>query len=197
MKVILATNNAHKVKEIREILGDKLGQTLTLKEAGVTADPEENGSAFVENALIKAREICRITSLPALSDDSGLCVDALGGAPGVYSARYSGGDSKDNISLLLKNLQKAEESIREFESAVNRNGSDKEYAPAIEFFNAMLASGKGEYENAANALCKILGLAEGEEGIPYKFTEICGDECSFDIVFSFSLVACNILIRFC
>lgn len=109
MKVIFATNNAHKVKEIREILGDKLGQTLTLKEAGVTADPEENGSAFVENALIKAREICRITSLPALSDDSGLCVDALGGAPGVYSARYSGGDSKDNIALLLKNLQKAEE----------------------------------------------------------------------------------------
>lgn len=96
------------------------------------------------------------------------------------------------VYLLRGELQKVEESIREFESAVNRNGSDKEYAPAIEFFNAMLASGKGEYENAANALCKILGLAEGEEEIPYKFTEICGDECSFDIVFSFSLVACNI-----
>lgn len=109
MTVILATNNEHKVREIREILGDKLGKTLTLKEAGVSADPEENGATFKENALIKAREICRLTSLPALSDDSGLCVNALGGAPGVYSARYSGKDSADNTALLLKNLEKAAE----------------------------------------------------------------------------------------
>ena len=109
MKVVLATNNRHKVKEIREILGAKLGEILTLEQAGVTADPEENGATFTENALIKAREICRLTSLPALSDDSGLCVDALGGAPGVYSARYSGGDGEDNIALLLKNLRKAAE----------------------------------------------------------------------------------------
>lgn len=109
MTVILATNNEHKVREIREILGDKLGKTLTLKEAGVSADPEENGATFKENALIKAREICRLTSLPALSDDSGLCVNALDGAPGVYSARYSGKDSADNTALLLKNLKKAAE----------------------------------------------------------------------------------------
>lgn len=109
MKVILATNNRHKVKEIREILGKALGETLTLEEAGVHADPEENGATFEENALIKAREICRLTSLPALSDDSGLCVDALDGAPGVRSARYSGGGSEENIALLLENLRKAEE----------------------------------------------------------------------------------------
>lgn len=109
MKVVLATNNSHKVKEIREILGDKLGETLTLKEAGLFSDPEENGADFTQNALIKARAVCRLTSLPALSDDSGLCVDALGGAPGIYSSRYSGGDSCDNIALLLDNLNKAEE----------------------------------------------------------------------------------------
>ena len=96
MTVILAPNNEHR-------------KTLTLKEAGVSADPEENGATFKENALIKAREICRLTSLPALSDDSGLCVNALGGAPGVYSARYSGKDSADNTALLLKNLKKAAE----------------------------------------------------------------------------------------
>ena len=107
MKVILATNNAHKVREIQKILGGKFTQTLTLKEAGVTADPEESGATFKENALIKAREICRLTSLPALSDDSGLCVDALGGAPGVFSARYSGKGAEENIDLLLANLQKA------------------------------------------------------------------------------------------
>ena len=107
MKVILATNNAHKVREIQKILGGKFTQTLTLKEAGVTADPEETGATFKENALIKAREICRLTSLPALSDDSGLCVDALGGAPGVFSARYSGKGAEENIDLLLTNLQKA------------------------------------------------------------------------------------------
>ena len=99
MKVVLATNNKHKVKEIREILGAKLGEILTLEQAVQMASSNP----------ARIMKICRLTSLPALSDDSGLCVDALGGAPGVYSARYSGGDGEDNIALLLKNLRKAAE----------------------------------------------------------------------------------------
>ncbi|MBR7186715.1 MAG: RdgB/HAM1 family non-canonical purine NTP pyrophosphatase [Clostridia bacterium] len=103
MRLVAATGNAHKVKEIRKIL--KGYEILTAAEAGFFEDVEETGTTFLENALIKARAVCSATKLPALADDSGLCVDALGGEPGVYSARYSGGGSKENRALLLKNLQ--------------------------------------------------------------------------------------------
>lgn len=107
--IILATNNAHKVEEIKHILGDKFDCIYTLADRGIKTDVEETGDTFTENALIKARAICKLSGLPALADDSGLCVDVLGGAPGVYSARYSGGDSDDNNALLLANLAKARE----------------------------------------------------------------------------------------
>lgn len=86
MEFILASHNAKKLQELREILGTLGIAVSTLPEG--TPEPEENGDTFEENALIKARAACVLTGKPALADDSGLCVDALDGAPGVYSARY-------------------------------------------------------------------------------------------------------------
>ena len=103
-KVIMAaTGNAHKLKEMREILN---GYTvLSAQEAGFFDEVEETGEDFLENAFLKARAVVNKTGMAALADDSGLCVKALGGAPGIYSARYSGGDNADNRKLLLKNLE--------------------------------------------------------------------------------------------
>ena len=101
--IVAATGNAHKLKEIRAVL--KGWEIISQKEAGFHGEVEETGETFLENALIKARAVAGATGYPALADDSGLCVDALGGAPGVYSARYSGGGSAENRALLLKNLQ--------------------------------------------------------------------------------------------
>lgn len=102
MKLVAATGNQHKLKEIREILTDY--EIISAREAGFEGDVEETGTTFLENALLKAHAVCAATGLPALADDSGLCVEALGGAPGVYSARYSGGGDAENRALLLKNL---------------------------------------------------------------------------------------------
>ena len=83
MKLIIASNNAHKVEEIKHILGSHFDEILSLKEAGVDHETVEDGLTFMENALKKAREIAALTGEVALADDSGLCVDALGGAPGI------------------------------------------------------------------------------------------------------------------
>ncbi len=105
MKLVIASNNAHKIAEIKQILGGKFEQILSLEEAGIVCDPEENGATFAENAMIKAREIAKYTDLPVLADDTGLCVDALGGAPGVHSARYAGNhDNAGNRAKLLRAL---------------------------------------------------------------------------------------------
>ena len=107
MKLIIASNNAHKIREIREILGSRFDPILTLREAGIDHETVEDGVTFLENARKKAREIAEISGCAALADDSGISVDALGGAPGVYSARYCGmhGDDEGNNDLLLKNLE--------------------------------------------------------------------------------------------
>jgi XTP/dITP diphosphohydrolase len=106
MKLVLATKNSGKVIEFRRILSE-LGAG-NLEVVGLDAFPEigeieETGKTFEENSLLKARTICEITGLPALADDSGICVDALNGAPGLYSARYSGkGDAANNQKLLTE-----------------------------------------------------------------------------------------------
>ncbi len=110
MKLILATNNAHKVREIKEILQPYFTEIITLQEAGIQHETVEDGMTFEENALKKAREIAEISGLPALADDSGLCVEALDGAPGVYSARYAAENDQnasdaENRRLLLKNME--------------------------------------------------------------------------------------------
>lgn len=93
MKLVLATNNMGKVREFARIL-EPLGiSLLTQQQAGVQVQPEENGTTFAENARIKAMAVYQATGLPTIADDSGLCIDALDGQPGVYSARYYGEDT--------------------------------------------------------------------------------------------------------
>jgi XTP/dITP diphosphohydrolase len=106
MKWVIASSNAGKLREFREMLGDSGIEFVTQGELGV-GDAEETGLTFVENALLKARKAARETGMPALGDDSGLCVDALDGAPGLYSARYAGahGNAGANIDKLLGALR--------------------------------------------------------------------------------------------
>ncbi len=106
MKLVLASSNKGKLEELRHLLADAGIELHAQSGFGVT-DAEETGLSFVENAILKARHASRATGLPALADDSGLCVDALGGAPGLYSARYGGahGDAEANIDKLLHELR--------------------------------------------------------------------------------------------
>lgn len=106
MRLILASHNPGKLAELQTLLGP-LGFELTPQSALGIDEPEEIGLSFVENAILKARHAARASGLPALADDSGLCVDALGGAPGLYSARYAGvhGDHAANIDKLLHELR--------------------------------------------------------------------------------------------
>lgn len=101
---VLATHNAHKVEELRRILGERLGEHELVGYDG--PEPIEDGETFEANALIKARAAYAHTGLPSLADDSGISVRALGGAPGIHSARYAGTRSDvDNYTLLLQNLE--------------------------------------------------------------------------------------------
>ena len=120
MKLILASNNAHKLVEIRAILGSEFDEILSMKEAGIVHETVEDGSTFLENAEKKAREIMEISGCCALADDSGLCVEALGGAPGIYSARYAGehGDDKANNRKLLRELEGVEDRRAHFACAM-------------------------------------------------------------------------------
>ena len=104
MKLVLASSNTGKLAELRDLLGDAF--KLHAQSEFAVEDAEETGLSFIENAILKARHASRATGLPALGDDSGLCVDALNGAPGLYSARYSGvhGNAEANIDKLLGEL---------------------------------------------------------------------------------------------
>lgn len=106
MKLVLASGNHGKLAEMRALLAELDIEPIAQSDLGID-DIEETGTTFVENALLKARNAARISGLPALGDDSGLCVDALGGAPGLYSARYAGahGDAAANIAKLLDALR--------------------------------------------------------------------------------------------
>lgn len=107
MSIVIASNNAHKITEIKDMLGGFFDRVLSLKELDIHIEVEETGSTFYENALLKAKEISRITGMTALADDSGLEVEALGGAPGVFSARFAGEpcNDKKNNAFLLKKLE--------------------------------------------------------------------------------------------
>jgi XTP/dITP diphosphohydrolase len=107
-KVVIASRNEHKIDEMRRILNEA-GLSLDfvgIQEFPDLPDVDETGETFAENALLKAREICAFTGLPAIADDSGLCVDALGGMPGIFSARWSGTHGNDlaNLQLLLAQI---------------------------------------------------------------------------------------------
>lgn len=105
-KVVLATGNAGKVRELADLLGHFGLNIVAQTELGVTS-ADETGLTFIENAILKARHAAQVTGLPAIADDSGLAVDALGGAPGIYSARYAGEDASDrqNLEKLLDALK--------------------------------------------------------------------------------------------
>lgn len=107
MKLVLASKNKKKITEMNQILAQLGIQVCSQEEAGVDIEVEETGTTFEENSLLKARAVMEQTGLPAIADDSGLCVDALNGAPGVYSARYGGEglDDAGRTRLLLENMR--------------------------------------------------------------------------------------------
>lgn len=107
MKFVLASHNRKKLAEMQEILRELGVEVVLQSDVGLDLEPEENGTTFAENAAIKAMAVMQASGLPAIADDSGLCVDALNGAPGVYSARY-GGPGLDDVGryrLLLENMR--------------------------------------------------------------------------------------------
>ncbi|MDE7438990.1 MAG: RdgB/HAM1 family non-canonical purine NTP pyrophosphatase [Clostridia bacterium] len=156
MKIIVASGNAHKMQEIGDILTDF--ELVSMKDMGFDGEIDENGSTFKENAYIKAKFIAETYNLPALADDSGLCVDALGGAPGVYSARYSGGGDKANRALLLKNLADAKDRTARFKSAI-----------CLYFPDGKTVYGEGACEG------KILFEETGANGFGYDCIFYCND----------------------
>ncbi len=107
MEIAAATNNSGKAREFAEILGDLGISVLTMKDLGIEIEIEETGKTFAENAMIKAKALSKLCDLPVLADDSGLCVNALDGAPGLYSARFAGEGASD--SELRAKLKKAME----------------------------------------------------------------------------------------
>ena len=152
MKLAIATNNAHKLQEIRAILSGQFDALLSPKDLGIDVDVEETGTTLEENALLKARTIQAICHIPTLADDTGLMVDALGGAPGVYSARYAGEEHNDasNRALLLKNLQNEQNRNAHFATVI-----------AIVYPNGDFITSKGRVEG------EILREERGNEGFGY------------------------------
>ena len=118
IRLVVASGNKNKLREIAEIFTDF--EVCSQKQMGFDEDVEETGTTFAENALIKARAASKVLGEMVLADDSGLCVDALNGAPGVYSARYCGhhGSDEENRAVLMKNMQGIENRRAHFTSAV-------------------------------------------------------------------------------
>ena len=153
-RIIIASNNAHKIHEIKAMLKDFPYEVLSLKEAGIAIEIEENGKTFEDNAYIKAKAIADLTGDAALADDSGLEVDALGGKPGVYSARYAGehGDDKANNNKLLDEL----------------NGVPQEKRTARFVCAMVLLTPDGMRIDARGTVEGIIGYEEiGENGFGY------------------------------
>lgn len=172
MDIIIASNNKHKIKEIKEILGEKFEHIYSLEEKGINVEIEETGTTFLENAIIKAKAICKLTGIATLADDSGLEVNALNGAPGVYSARYAGEpcNDKNNNNLLLHNLADITDREANFTSVIAI------YYPNDEIISAEgRCQGKILYEEVGNGgfgydplfysydLNKTFGVASSEE----------------------------------
>lgn len=127
MQFVLASHNKKKLAELSAIVSSLGIEIIPLPEGA--PEPEENGKTFEENALIKAKSAAEFTGLPALADDSGLCVDALDGAPGIYSARYCEGTDEDRNAFLLKNMQDKENRACRFVCAIACVLADGETSP--------------------------------------------------------------------
>ena len=120
MKFVLASQNQHKLAEMQAILSAHGVEVVLQGDLGLHVDVEETGTTFAENAMLKARAVMEASGLPAIADDSGVCVDALNGAPGVYSARYGGPglDDAGRYRLLLENMRGAASRTAHFTSAI-------------------------------------------------------------------------------
>lgn len=120
MKIVAATTNKGKVREFKEILSKAGCDVISMHDIGIDAEVEETGSTFKENAVIKAKAVSLLCEYPVLADDSGLCVDALDGAPGIFSARFAGEDAndKDRNKKLLEMLEGVENRHAKYVSAV-------------------------------------------------------------------------------
>lgn len=148
-RIVLASGNAHKIKEISDMLPEF--EVVGYKELGLNFEIEENGTTFYENALIKAKAVSDALNLPALADDSGICVEALNDQPGIYSARYAGdGIDEHNNQLLLKNMQGIENRKAKFVCCMVL------YSP-----NGQIITATGETHG------KILDRCYGENGFGY------------------------------
>lgn len=180
--LVVATGNAHKLREIAQIFPDF--EVVSQKQAGFCEEVEETGATFVENALIKARAACAALGLPVLADDSGLCVEALGGAPGVYSARYCGhhGDDKANRSLLLKNMQNKADRTAYFCCAIAVVFPEgKEWTAEGKTYGRILTEEDGEggfgYDPIffSDDLQKSFGVATAEEKntVSHRYRALC------------------------
>ena len=171
--LIVATGNKHKLQEIQAIFKDV--RVVSAREAGYLGNPEETGATFEENAIIKARAAAEALNLPALADDSGLCVAALGGAPGIYSARYAGGhgDDKKNREKLLAELGDEKNRAAYFRSAAAlcfpQSMGGKTVTATGDTHGRILTREEGEngfgYDCLfySDDLCKSFGVASAEE----------------------------------
>ena len=132
MKLIIASNNKHKITEIKSILGTKFDTILSLSEAGITHETVEDGQTFMQNAVKKAREIAEISGFTAIADDSGICAHALDNAPGIYSARFAGehGNDEANNDLLLEKLSDKSDRTAHYTCAIALASADGELVTA-------------------------------------------------------------------
>ena len=181
-RLVVASGNAHKLREIAQIFTDF--EVVSQKQMGFDEDVEETGETFEENALIKARAACSALGCIALADDSGICVNALDGAPGVYSARYCGyhGSDKENRDLLLKNLEGVEDRSAYFKSAVALVFSNgKELIAEGKSYGRILMEERGEggfgYDCIffSDDLQKSFGEASAEEknAVSHRYRALC------------------------
>lgn len=181
-KLVLASGNKHKIKEIAEMLPEF--DVVGYKDLGFDFEIEENVKTFYDNALIKAKTVCEQLKLPCLADDSGICVDALGGAPGIYSARYAGdGVDEHNNELLLKNLENKENRKAKFVCCMVYYNTDGEIVTATgETHGEILFAPQGEngfgYDPIFYSydLKKCMGVASAEEknSVSHRFRAIEG-----------------------
>ena len=160
MHMIAATKNKGKIKEIEKIFGELGINVITADDAGINVEVEETGSSFLENSLIKARAISMFCNEIVIADDSGLCVDALGGRPGVYSARYAGENATDaeKIEKLLEELEGVEDRGAKFVTSV-----------AVIFPDGKEITAMGE------VLGHILEKPEGDNGFGYDPVFYCDE----------------------
>lgn len=161
-KIVLASGNIGKLNEFRAMLNNF--EVLSPKQLNVEFDVDETGETFYENALIKARALYEHCKLPTIADDSGLCVAALNGAPGVYSARYSGGTDKDNNAKLLRELLGQKDRSAYFESCIVYFDGEKTIAATGRTYGkiAQAESGAGGFGYDPLFISDDLGKTFGE-----------------------------------